>query len=137
MSTGSHYPITASWADNVISASYSTTASLAISASYLIYPSQTINVNSGSTGSLLSVTSSIYNSVFISYILTDFQNFRAGNVVLLYTTTSTVWVETSTTDIGNSDGLKLSASLSASFLNVYAVNAGIASYNVKYHYDLM
>lgn len=155
LATGSDYPITASWADNVvsssfsqtasyvlstlisISSSYATTASMAVSASYLIYPSQIVTVNAGSTGSLLVITASTYNSVFMSYILNDFQNFRAGNVVVLYTTSSTVWTETCTSDIGNSDNLKLSASLSASFLTVYAVNSGTTNYNVKYHYDLM
>lgn len=126
-----------------VSASYVTSsinsisASVALTASYLVYPSGIITATNNDTTSLISISDSIYNSMFVSYVLNDTQNFRAGNIVVLYTTSSAVLNETCTTDIGNSDGVQFSASLSASNVNLLVMNGTNQNYSVKYHYDVL
>lgn len=134
---GGTYPITASWAQTSSWAQNAVTASFALTSSYLIYPSVTLTAFSSSTTKLISISNNIYNSIFVTYFLNDTQNFRAGNVVVLYNTQSTVMTETSTTDLGDSSGLTLSASLSASSVNLLAINATANNYTVKYHFDVL
>lgn len=138
--TGSTYPITSSWANNSINsnnAQTATTASFAVTSSYLIYPSVTLTAASASTISLISVSNNIYNSIFVAYTLNDLQNFRAGNIVVLYNTQSAVLAEHSTTDLGDSSGLTFSASLSASNVNLLAINGSGRDFSVKYHFDVL
>lgn len=131
LDTGSTYPITSSWANNVA------TSSFAMTSSYLIYPSVTLTIINNSIIPLISIQNTTYNSIFVTYILNDNQNFRAGNVVVLYNTQSAILTETSTTDIGDSSGLTFSASLSASNVNLLAVNSSNNNYSVKYHLDVL
>ncbi len=123
--------ISSSWASSSLSSSF------ALTASYAVYPASIVSVPNNATSSIISILNSIYNSMFVNYVLTDTQNFRAGNIVVLYTTSSTVLTETCTTDIGNSDGLHFSASLSASYVNLLVVNTTNSDYSVKYHYDTL
>ena len=117
--------------------SYSLTSSFSNTSSYLIYSSVTVQAPSGSTISLITVPNSIYNSMFVTYFLNDTQNFRAGNVVVLYTIQSAILTETSTTDIGDSSGLTISASLNASNVNLLAINGTTNNYTIKYHFDVL
>jgi len=123
--TGSTYEITSSWANN------------AVTASYLIYPSSLVTANNNTTTSLILQTSSVNNGIFINYILNDGGNFRAGNVVVIYNTSSVNLAETTTTDIGDSGGLTIRANISNTFVTVSAVNNTPNNFNIKYHYDIL
>jgi len=128
------YAGTASYAET---ASYTNTSSFALTASYAVYSATVINAINNTTTSIISNPNTIYTSMFVNYVLTDSQNFRAGNIVVLYTTSSAVLSEICTTDIGNSNGLQFSASISASFVNLLVVNNTNTDYSVKYHYDVL
>lgn len=141
--TSASYALSASKA---LSASYSTTASTAltsisassaVTASYTVYSATVITATNNTTTSIISNPNTIYSSMFVNYVLTDTQNYRAGNIVVLYTTSSAVLSETCTTDIGNSNGLQFSASISASFVNLLVVNSTPNDYSIKYHYDVL
>jgi hypothetical protein len=119
LTTGSTYPITSSWSNNTI------------------YQTNNVTCNSNTTTSILQQTSSIYNSIFVNYVLTDGGNYRAGNVVVLYTTSSITMDEICTSDIGDSNKLSLTADISNSFVRVLGINTSLNNYNVKYHYDTL
>lgn len=123
LTTGSTYPITASWAIN------------AVTSSYLIYPSSLKTAGNNATTPLIFQTSSVNNSIFINYTLNDGANFRAGNVVVLYNTSSVNLAETTTTDIGDSSGLSIIANINNTFVTVSAVNGTGTNFTIKYHYD--
>lgn len=129
------FALSASWASQSLSASVSTnstSASYAITASYVAPNSFNVNILNNSTSSILEQIASIYNGLFIQYVLNDGVNLRAGNFVAVYTTASVKFTETSTTDIGNNDGVSLSASISASSILVVAMNSTDATYAMKY-----
>jgi len=123
--TGSTYPITSSWSNN------------AITASYLIYPSSLVLAPTNGTVSIVQQTASLFNSIFINYNTNDGRNFRAGQVVVIYNTSSANLNETTTIDIGNSTGLTIVTNVSNSFVNVLASNATANNYNIKFHYDIL
>jgi len=79
----------------------------------------------------------VNNGVFINYTLKDGGNFRAGNVVVLYNTNSANLTETTTTDIGDSSGLKIQAVVANTFVTVSAVNNTSINFDIKYHYDIL
>jgi hypothetical protein len=120
-----------------ISASYALSASSALTSSYVIYSTTITNAINNATTSIISIPNTIYSSIFVNYVLTDSQNFRAGNIVVLYTTSSAVLSETSTTDIGNSNELQFSASISSSFVQLLAINNTNDDFSIKYHYEVL
>jgi hypothetical protein len=122
--------LSSSWATNAVSSSY------ALSSSYSVYRAITTNLPGNTTTSIFSQTSSIYNSIFVNYVLTDAANFRAGNIVVLYTTASTVLTEVCTRDIGTTQ-VSFDAELSASFVNVKAMNADPQTYSLRYHLEVL
>lgn len=126
--------VTASY---VSSASFSTSSSYALTASFVDYSTVVVNATNNATTSIVSIPNTIYNSMFVNYVLTDTQNFRAGNIVVLYTTASALLTEFCTTDIGNSNGIQFSASISQSFVNLSAVNSNGNTYSVKYHLNVL
>lgn len=130
----SNTSLSASWASSSISSSYALNSQ---TASYLVYPSSFVLVSGTSTSSLILQTSSINNSIFINYTLNDGENFRAGNVVVLYNTGSVNLTETTTTDIGDSSGLIITTNISNTFVTVSAVNNTSNVFNIKYHYDVL
>ena len=73
----------------------------------------------------------------MNYILSSGQNYRAGSVMVLYTTASSVNTEVSTTDIGNTDGVTFMVTMSNTFVSVSVANATANNFNVKYHYDIL
>lgn len=79
----------------------------------------------------------MYNSVFVNYMANDGSNFRAGNIVMVYTTSSVNYNEIATTDIGDSSGLYIKAELSSSFVRLYGINNTNTDYILKYHYDVI
>ena len=145
--------ISASWASQSLSSSYSITSSIAVSASwasqslssnysitssYLIYPSTIINVINNTTSSILSLNNTTYNSIFVNYILNDTQNFRAGSIIVLFTTISAVLSEICTTDIGNtSDDIQFLTNISGSNISLLMINASSNDYFIKYHFDVL
>jgi len=73
----------------------------------------------------------------VSYILTDSQNYRAGNIVVLYTPTTAVLTEACTTDIGNSDKVIFSASVDMTNVNLMVTNNSETDYSIKYHHNIL
>ena len=156
--TQSLFAISASWASSSLSSSYWSgsgtgsfsgfhfgiltgsvfgTSSYAVTSSYLVYPSLLAVATNNATTSLFYQTASIYNSIFMNYILSSGQNYRAGSVMVLYTTASSVNTEVSTTDIGNTDGVTFMVTMSNTFVSVSVANATANNFNVKYHYDIL
>ena len=132
--------ISASWASASISTSYSPTsvsASYSFTASYTPYARYETTLINNSTSSILELPNNMYNSVFVNYMMTDGTNFRAGNIVTIYTTASLNFTEICTTDIGNSTGLHVNGELSNSFVKIYGVNNTNTDYTLKYHYNVM
>ena len=127
-STSASYVLSASYAPGnpTISSSY------AVTSSYAITNIITQTLNNNTTTSFYDQPHSIYNGVFINYVLMDGSNFRAGNIVVVYNTSSVKFNETCTTDIGNNDGLNISASISASRIVLSAANSNGNSYTMKY-----
>lgn len=136
-SLSSSYARTASFSVTASNALLSLSASSALTSSYVVYSTNTIIAINNDTSSIISIFNTIYSSIFVNYVLTDTQNFRAGNIVILYTTSSAVLSETSTADIGDSNGLQFSASLSSSFVQLLAVNSTNDDFSIKYHYEVL
>lgn len=129
------YSVSASWASQSLSCSVATTstsASYTVTASYVTPSTISINILNNSTASIIDQSASIYNGVFLQYLLTDGVNLRAGNVVVVYTTSSVRFNEICTTDIGNNDSVILSASISGSSMVLSAMNSSDVSYTLKY-----
>jgi len=126
--------ISASWASSSLSSSYSETSK---TSSYTVYSSTTIISINNTTTSLFQQPNTIYSGIFLNYIVKDGVNYRAGNIVTVYNTESVKHNETTTTDIGDSTGLNLSAVMSGSYVEVIVVNNTINNFDVKYHYEIL
>ena len=116
---------------------YEITASHSLTSSFTPYAKDTKSVLNSTTSSLLSVPFNSYNSIFVNYMINDGSNFRAGNVVVIYTTESLRLTEVCTTDIGNSDGFTVDAEISGTWVNLYAINDTSEDYTFNYHYDVI
>lgn len=130
----SSYSISASWAPNTndtISASYSQTAS------YVIPSISSVLVNSNVTGVLFQYPNTIHNSIFLKYMLNDSVNYRAGNVVVIYTTSSAKMTETCTADIGDTTPIVLNTDISASTVRIFAINNSPTDFNIKCQFDIL
>jgi hypothetical protein len=93
--------------------------------------------NANSTTVLFQYPNNINNSVFVKYMLNDSVNYRAGNVVVIYTTASIKLTETSTTDIGDTTSIVLNADISASTMRIFAVNNSNNDFNIKCQFDIL
>jgi len=113
------------------------TSSMSMTSSYVIYSSNTVDLILNTTTSLLSIPTTTYNSVFINYLTSDGTSFRAGNLVVLYTTSSVSWNETTTNDIGDTNGLKLLSEIVGTNVKVSAINNTPTNFTIKYHYELL
>jgi hypothetical protein len=120
-----------------LSASYATSASLSATASYVIPSISSMLANANSTTVLFQYPNNINNSVFVKYMLNDSVNYRAGNVVVIYTTASIKLTETSTTDIGDTTSIVLNADISASTMRIFAVNNSNNDFNIKCQFDIL
>lgn len=116
---------------NSITSSYSSTASFVPLTMY------TRSLSSYSTSSIFSSPSTIYNCVFINYLLTNAGIFRAGNIVILYTTSSIELSETCTKGFGDSSGVIFIPELSASTAKLLALNGQNTDFQLKYHFTTM
>ena len=88
------------------------TGSLQISASIFQY-SNNASITSGSIGNIASFPTSSYQAGFFDYVASSGTNARAGTIFTVWNGTSIEFSETATNDIGLTNNLILSASLSS------------------------
>lgn len=105
------------------------TGSLAVSQSLLQYSNIT-SVTSGSTLNVASFNTSSYTAAFFDYVTTSGTSARAGTVFTVWNGNNVEYTETSTNDIGNTNNLVLSASLSAGAIRLQATSLS-GSWSVK------
>jgi hypothetical protein len=75
--------------------------------------------------------------VFVKYMLNDSVNYRAGNMVVIYTTSSVKITEFSTADIGDTTPFTLGAELSESVMRILANNSSPNGFNIKCQFDVL
>lgn len=105
------------------------TGSLAVSQSLLQYSNIT-SVTSGSTSNVASFSTGSYTAAFFDYVTTSGTSARAGSVFTVWNGNNVEYTETSTNDIGNTNNLVLSASLSAGAIRLQATSLS-GSWSVK------
>jgi hypothetical protein len=121
--------VTSSYAEvtnviNVTSSSYADTT---------FYTTESVIATNNTTTSIFQFPSNTYNSLFVNYLMNDGTNFKAGNVVVLYTTSSVKMSETSTTDIGDVSNTSIISYLSASSVHLAVVNNSSNDFSFKFH----
>ena len=132
--------ITSSFASNSLSTSYvrgSDVDGIVATASFVLPQNTTAVISSNGTSSVLILPYNTYNGVFLNYVITNGVNFRAGQITVVYTTSSVSMDETSTTDIGDTSGISLMSDISASMLRILAANVTNNQYNLKYSYNVL
>jgi hypothetical protein len=105
------------------------TGSLAVSQSLIQYSNITA-VTSGSTSNVASFNTSSFTAAFFDYVTTSGTNARAGSVFTVWNGSSVEYTETSTNDIGSTNNLLLSASVSAGAVRLQATSLS-GSWSVK------
>lgn len=105
------------------------TGSLAISQSLIQY-SSVASVPSGSVVDVVSFNTGSYTATFFDYVTTSGTSARAGTVFAVWNGNNVEYTETSTNDIGNTNNLVLSASLSAGIIRLQATSLS-GSWSVK------
>jgi hypothetical protein len=75
-------------------------------------PSTTIVVTSVGANTILSTPTASYNGVIYNYVATSASNARGGTIMAIWNTSSIVFDEVATTDIGLTSGVSFTASLS-------------------------
>jgi len=120
-----------------ITGSLQGSASYAQTASYVIPTISTVSIVSAQTASLYQQSNTINNSIFGKYMLNDGVNYRAGNIVAIYTTSSIKLTETCTADIGDTTLITINAELSASTIKIIAINNGGTNFNIKCQFDTL
>ena len=162
---GKLYTMTTSSIQNVVSASYSSTAGTTAGATggnnfvgtgttYLDYldlgssiaggrsltsASGSVIANGASNATIIQVNVNSFEAMFIDYILYDFDrnNKRAGNLRLNWNTSEIVFDETSTRDIGDTTGFVFSVDNDGTNAKLQATNTvGLDMYLV-YEYKLL
>jgi hypothetical protein len=105
---------TSSWANNVTSASFASTASYAstfiISSS--LYSAQSATGSASTTTTLVSVPTSSYTAGFFDYTVSSGSNARAGTIMSVWNGSSVQFTDNSTLDIGNTNDVTMSIALS-------------------------
>jgi hypothetical protein len=72
-----------------------------------------VTANTGTTN-VYSVPTSLYNGAFYDYTISNASNLRAGNIMVVFSTASVQFSETSTLDIGTTSGVTFSVVISGS-----------------------
>lgn len=130
--------ITSSFATSSLSSSYvaaSNIDGIVATASYVAPSIINKTILSQQTSSVLTANPNIYNGLFVNYVLTDGVNYRAGQVTVVFTTSSVAMDEASTTDIGSTSGCDFISSISASVIVLSIANSTNSNYTLKYSYN--
>jgi len=90
-----------------------------LSGSLYTYGANT-DIDSGSLRTVLSVSTGSYRAAFFDYVLTSGSNARAGTVFSVWQGTSVEYADTSTNDIGNTNGVNLLVSMSGANIGLFA-----------------
>jgi hypothetical protein len=97
---------------NLIVTGSTTVTSLIVSESLFQYGTNT-DVDTG-TETVISIPTGSYRAAFFDYVVTNSTNARAGTVMAVWNGTTVEYTEASTTDIGNTTDLNLTAGISGS-----------------------
>jgi hypothetical protein len=100
-----------------------------VSSSILQY-SNNAAITSGSTANIASFNTSSYTAGFFDYVATSGTNARAGSVFTVWNGNNVEYAETSTNDIGSTNNLILSASVSAGAIRLQGTSLS-GSWSVK------
>ena len=101
------------------SASLHINGSTILSGSLYTYNANT-DIDSGSFRTIITVATSSYQAAFFDYVLTSGSNARAGTVFSVWQGTSVEYADTSTNDIGNTNGVNLLVSMSGANIGLFA-----------------
>jgi hypothetical protein len=101
------------------SASLHINGSTILSGSLYTYNANT-DIDSGSFRTIITVATSSYRAAFFDYVLTSGSNARAGTVFSVWQGTSVEYADTSTNDIGNTNGVNLLVSMSGANIGLFA-----------------
>jgi hypothetical protein len=94
-----------------------------------LYTTKKVSVGIGATA-VYSMATASYTSAHIDYNAQNGANLRAGNIIAVWSPTSSEWTETSTADIGNTAGLTFSLTLSSGYATINA-HASVTGWTVK------
>ena len=95
-----------------------------------LYSSILFNIGSSGPFKVLGVPSSSYNGLFVEYTATSGSNARAGNLMSIVNGSSVKYTETTTTDFGDTSGLKFLIAVSQSFI-VLSGSASTSNWTIK------
>jgi hypothetical protein len=114
---------------HTVTGSLSVSGSVSILSSILQYSNNTA-ITSGSTANIASFSTSSFTAGFFDYVATSGTNARAGSVFTVWNGNSVEYAETSTNDIGSTNNLILSASVSAGAIRLQGTSLS-GSWSVK------
>jgi hypothetical protein len=120
---------------NLITDTHTVTGSLSVSGSVSILSSilqysNNAAITSGSTANIASFSTSSFTAGFFDYVATSGTNARAGSVFTVWNGNNVEYAETSTNDIGSTNNLILSASVSAGAIRLQGTSLS-GSWSVK------
>jgi hypothetical protein len=120
---------------NLITDTHTVTGSLSVSGSVSILSSilqysNNAAITSGSTANIASFSTSSFTAGFFDYVATSGTNARAGSVFTVWNGNNVEYAETSTNDIGSTNNLVLSASVSAGAIRLQGTSLS-GSWSVK------
>jgi hypothetical protein len=95
-----------------------------------------ILVSGTSTLTIKSINTATYQGAFLDYLILSGSNRRAGTLATIWTTSDIEWKDTSTLDLGSTDGAEFAPAINGSNADiVLAVPAG--TWTVKGHLRYM
>ena len=97
-----------------------------------LFTTAQIASTTATTQSVISLSTSSFDSAFFDYVVTSASNMRAGNVMSVWEAggTNIVFTETTTTDIGDTSNIKLIVNVSQSRAHLQTICAS-ASWKIK------
>ena len=127
-----------SFTGSITSASYAATASSSPSfnISSSLYSAQGASILSGSTTTLISVSTGSYTVGFFDYTAYTGSNARVGTVMSVWNGTSVQYTDNSTLDIGSTKPLTMSVALSGSNIQLN-VTSNSSTWTIKSTYRLI
>jgi hypothetical protein len=89
-----------------------------------LYTTKKVVLIAGVTTTIYSISTTSYNSVYYEYNAINSTNARAGSIMAIWNNTGQFeFTETTTSDIGNTNGLTFSFSVAAGFANLIALSS--------------
>ena len=88
-----------------------------------LYTTKKVVLTAGVTTTIYSIATASYNSAYFDYNAINATNARAGSIMAIWNGANYEFTETTTSDIGNTNGLTFSFSVAAGFANLRALSS--------------